>query len=190
MCADLYEHFLFSLGDSCYYPSGAPHVSDNRLIAMYHANTPSHNKDAIFHSMQKPDGVVRVVFATVALGMGINFASLNTTIHYGAPSTIEDYFQESGLMGQSGKQGILSFGSHQMHLITKTPVSLGMQNWRLSGDTWRTQKSVDVAHFCTTLILSWLPYYQCEILRSVVMICHHFYYLNTKIEYKPQNLGC
>ena len=105
-CADLYEHFLFSLGDSCYYPSGAPHVSDNRLIAMYHANTPSHNKDVIFHSMQKPDGVVRVVFATVALGMGINFAALNTTMHYGAPSTIEDYFQESGCVGRSGEQGI------------------------------------------------------------------------------------
>lgn len=106
MCADLYEHFLFSLGDSCYYPSGAPHVSDNRLIAMYHANTPSHNKDVIFHSMQKPDGVVRIVFATVALGMGINFAALNTTMHYGAPSTIEDYFQESGRVERSGEQGI------------------------------------------------------------------------------------
>ena len=105
MCADLYEHFLFSLGDSCYYPPGAQHVSDNRLIAMYHANTPSHNKEVIFHSMQKPDGVVRVVFATVALGMGVNFTSLNKTIHYGAPSTIEDYFQESGRVGRSGEQG-------------------------------------------------------------------------------------
>ena len=50
---------------------------------MYHANTPSHNKE-VFDRMQKPDGVVRVVFATVALGMEINFASLNTTMHYGS----------------------------------------------------------------------------------------------------------
>ena len=55
--------------------------------------------------MQKPDGVVRVVFVTVALGMGVNFTSLNKTIHYGAPSTIEDYFQESGHVGRSGEQG-------------------------------------------------------------------------------------
>lgn len=65
--------FLFSLGDDSYYPPGVPHVSDNRLLTMYHANTPSHNKDVIFDRMQKPDGVVRVVFATVALRMGICF---------------------------------------------------------------------------------------------------------------------
>ena len=61
-------------------------------------------KKVIFNSMQKPDGVVRVVFATVALGMGINFASLNTAMHYGAPASIEDYFQESGRVGRSGEQ--------------------------------------------------------------------------------------
>ena len=71
--------------------------------------------------------------------------------------------------GQGSKGYQLSFGSHQMHLITKTPVSLGMQNWRLSEDTWRTQKNVDVANFCTTLILSWLPHYHRETLHSVVM---------------------
>ena len=37
--------------------------------------------------------------------MGVNFTSLNKTIHYGAPSTIEDYFQESGRVGRSGEQG-------------------------------------------------------------------------------------
>lgn len=95
---------LFSLGDDSYYPLGVPHVSDNHLFAMYRANTPSHNKEVIFDGMQKPEGVVRVVFAAVALGMGINFASLNTTMHYGSPVSIEDYMQESGCVGRSGDQ--------------------------------------------------------------------------------------
>ena len=43
-------------------------MSENRLFGMYHANTPSHNKDVILQSMQKEDGVVRVVFATVEYG--------------------------------------------------------------------------------------------------------------------------
>lgn len=72
MCADLYAHFLYELGDKSYYPPGSEKVSDNRLFAMFHANTPQHNKEVVLRSLNQPDGVVRVVFATVALGMGIN----------------------------------------------------------------------------------------------------------------------
>ena len=50
------------------------------------------------------DGKVRIVFATVALGMGVNIVDVNTTWHYGAPSTLDDYLQESGRAGRSGNQ--------------------------------------------------------------------------------------
>ena len=103
MCADLYAHFHFELGDSSYYPLGAEKISDNRLFGMFHASTLQHNKEVILSSLAKPDGVVRVVFATVALGMGINMKDVNTIIHYGAPQSIEDYFQESGRGGRSGQ---------------------------------------------------------------------------------------
>lgn len=33
------------------------------------------------------------MFATIALGMGVDLQGVNTIIHYGAPSSIEDYFQ-------------------------------------------------------------------------------------------------
>ena len=55
-------------------------------------------------SMQKDDGIVRVVFATIALGMGVNFKGLNAIIHYGAPRSIDDFLQESGRAGRSGTQ--------------------------------------------------------------------------------------
>ena len=103
LCADLYAYFHAELGDESYYPPGAPHVSDNRLFGMFHADTADHNKTVILRSLQQEDGVVRVVFATVALGMGVNFSSLNTTIHYGAPRSIDDFFQESGRAGRSGQ---------------------------------------------------------------------------------------
>ena len=38
------------------------------------------------------------------MGMGVNFVGLNTTIHYGAPRHIDDYFQESGQAGCGGEQ--------------------------------------------------------------------------------------
>ena len=103
MCADLYAHFHYTLGKESYCPSGATQTSDNRLFAMYHAHTPKHNKEVVLKSMMKPEGVVRVVFATVALGMGVNLQNTNATIHYGAPQSIDDYFQESGRGGRSGE---------------------------------------------------------------------------------------
>ena len=54
--------------------------------------------------MVKSDGVVRVVFATTALGMGVDFARLHTVIHYGAPRCIDNYFQESGRAGRDRGQ--------------------------------------------------------------------------------------
>ena len=102
VCADLYAHFHFELGDRSYYPAGVEQVSANRLFEMYHANTPQHNKDVILTSLANPGGILRILFATVALGMGINLRDVNTVIHYGAPNSIDDFFQESGRGGRSG----------------------------------------------------------------------------------------
>ncbi len=51
--------------------------------------------------MTNVDGVVHVVFATMALGMGIDCVGLTQTIHYGAPRSIDDYFQECGRAGRA-----------------------------------------------------------------------------------------
>lgn len=104
MCASLYAHFHYELGDESYFPTGAPQICSNRLFGMFHSNTPEHNKDTFLKSLSKPDGKVRVIFATVALGMGINLCDVNTIIHYGGMHTIDDYFQESGRGGRSGER--------------------------------------------------------------------------------------
>ena len=101
-CSDLFAHFLYSLGLTSYHPPGAAELCENRLFGMYHSCTPQHNKDVILQSLRDTKGVVRVVFATVALGMGIDLQDVNTVIHYGAPRSLEDYFQESGRGGRSG----------------------------------------------------------------------------------------
>ncbi|KAL5491661.1 hypothetical protein EMCRGX_G016993 [Ephydatia muelleri] len=66
MCASLYTHFLQALQDASYYPPGAEHVSDNRLFAMFHSCTDERNKRVVMSSLSETDGVVRVVFATMA----------------------------------------------------------------------------------------------------------------------------
>ena len=106
MVADLYAHFQYALGDNGYHPHDAEHISDNRLFGMYHAHTTPHNKDVIHKSMQTPDGIIRIVFATIALGMGVNMVGVNTIWHYGAPSSLDDYLQESGRGGRAGDQAL------------------------------------------------------------------------------------
>ena len=70
---------------------------------MFHSSTSDANKQIILESLSKPDGTVRVVFATTGLGMGVNFVGLRATIHYGAPRSLDDYFQESGCAGRAGQ---------------------------------------------------------------------------------------
>ena len=81
------------MGISQYYPPVAPKLSVNRLFGMFHAKTLQRSKDNIIRSLQDPNGVVRVVFSNVAIGMGIDLQGVNVILHYGTPSSIEDYFQ-------------------------------------------------------------------------------------------------
>jgi superfamily II DNA helicase RecQ len=92
---------------------------------MFHAQTPQHNKDVILQSLLLCDGVVRVVFATVALGMGVNLRDVNIIIHYGAPKSIEDYFQESGRGGRSGGDAVSTiYWKPSDCPVSKQPTSL------------------------------------------------------------------
>ena len=101
VCDDMFSRFSYEIGKSQYYPPSAPELSENRLFGMFHASTPQHSKDVIMGSLQDCHGTVIVVFASVAMGMGIDLHGVYTIIHYGAPSSI-DYFQVSGRRGQSG----------------------------------------------------------------------------------------
>ena len=85
MCADLFSCFSYEMGKSQYYPPSAPELSENRLFDMFHASTPQpqHSKDVI---MQDCHGTVRVVFASVGMGMGIDLHGVDRIIHYGASS--------------------------------------------------------------------------------------------------------
>ena len=105
ICADLFSRFSYEMGKSQYYPPSAPELSENHLFGMFHASTPQRSKDVIMGSLQ--DCHVRVVFASVAMGMGIDLHGVDAIIHYGAPISIEDYFQASGRRWQSGDYSLL-----------------------------------------------------------------------------------
>ena len=75
------------MGDRSYYPKGAEPLVANRLFGMYHSGTNDHVKDTVLKSLSDPCGKICVVFATVALGMGVNLADVNIVVHYSSEYT-------------------------------------------------------------------------------------------------------
>lgn len=101
-CAQLYKFFLTSLQEHSYDNPSLPFGIPNRLFAMFHSRVDKKDKEMILDSMKDPNGACRVVFCTVAFGMGVDIPNIRTIIHYGPPSDIEDYVQETGRGGRDG----------------------------------------------------------------------------------------
>ena len=73
------------------------------LLGVYHAKTWDTQKKRTEEDF-KESGVQRVVVATCALGMGINFQNVEYVIHYGPPHSVTEIIQQSGRAGRSGQQ--------------------------------------------------------------------------------------
>jgi len=97
-CAYLFEHFHLHLAQS--------EILEERLVAMFHRCTATANKEHVLSEFPKSDSVLRVVFATVAFGMGIDVPDVDFVVHFGAPRGLEEFAQESGRAGRNGRQSI------------------------------------------------------------------------------------
>jgi RecQ family ATP-dependent DNA helicase len=70
--------------------------------AAYHAGLDAETRERVQRAFQS--GVLEVVVATIAFGMGIDKADIRTVIHAGLPSTLEGYYQEIGRAGRDGRE--------------------------------------------------------------------------------------
>eukprot|EP00794_Sanderia_malayensis_P002204 gene2204-2509_t len=70
----------------------------------YQGNTDEDVKVKITDSFAKADGHVRVLIASIAFGMGVDCKSLHHVIHYGPPTDIDYYCQETGRAGRDQEQ--------------------------------------------------------------------------------------
>ena len=103
-CGFAYKYFDRKLGDGQYYPSSGAAKPENRLFAKFHAPQTKAMKDQILNELSSSTSKIRLVFATVAMGMGVDIKSIRQVIHVGPPRTIREYFKETGRAGRDGKQ--------------------------------------------------------------------------------------
>ena len=86
------------------------------MYAMYHSKTPQTIQEKVLDSLGEKDGLVRIVFATNALGMGVNIPNIRRVVHYGIPRDTEEYIQEVGRGGRDKEkfEAIMLYKSFQL----------------------------------------------------------------------------
>jgi RecQ family ATP-dependent DNA helicase len=70
-------------------------------IELYHGSLPPAARESAH--MAFLSGKSPVIVATVAFGMGIDKPDIREVLHYGAPKTVEDYYQQLGRAGRDGR---------------------------------------------------------------------------------------
>ena len=60
-------------------------------------------KDEILMQLCSVRSTVRVIFATVPMGMGVDIRNIRQVIHIGPPCNVKAYFQETERAGRDGK---------------------------------------------------------------------------------------
>ncbi len=113
------SNYLFlKLGDSAFCSQGQK-LAENCLIGIYHSTTWDAEKKRFVNALKNKENCVqRVIVATTALSMGVNFPDIQYVINWGPPRTLLDYHQEIGRAGRDGKQSdalIIYYGQQVIH---------------------------------------------------------------------------
>ncbi|XP_028418840.1 mediator of RNA polymerase II transcription subunit 34-like [Dendronephthya gigantea] len=106
LCGFAYKLFEHVLGSQQYFPVNSLPIPSNRLFAQFHSPQTNQMKEEILKQLCSKCSVVRVVFATIAIGMGVDIPDIRQIIHVVPPCSMKAYFQETGRAGRDGKPSL------------------------------------------------------------------------------------
>ena len=99
-CSSMYLFLRARLRKEMTEPIGSRDLAQFRLVDMFTACTPMSVKEDILQSFCDVNGILRVVVATVAFGMGLDCPNVRRIIHWGLSADLEQYVQETGRAGR------------------------------------------------------------------------------------------
>lgn len=124
---------------------------------LFHRTTPDQEKDSILAKLSLPniDNSMMIVLCTSSLGLGLNFKDIDYVVHYGVPTTTEEFLQETGRAARElerhGHAVLLTFPGMQasdltMKLVARSDTCI----LRLLNDHFdiKTVRRIDCCDIC------------------------------------------
>ena len=100
-CETIYGHLKKTLGASITESPAYPyHISKFRMVDMFTSILTIDKKEQVLKLFREPEGNLRLLVATTSFGMGIDCPDIRRIIHWGVPTTVEEYAQETGRDGK------------------------------------------------------------------------------------------
>ena len=135
-CGESYSICEDVLGNEQFYDKDVGRSSvTNRCFAQFHSKITSESKEEIVRDMTKENPKIRLILATVALGMGINAPGVRRVIHIRPPTTLMAYFQETGRGGRDGAEAEAILYYNNDDISTATNVSSSVREYCQSDST-------------------------------------------------------
>ena len=107
-------------------------VPEGRLFNLFHSYSTDPMKKAILDEIKTSSSRIRVLFATTALGMGVDARDIAHVIHIGPPSTMEEYVQEFGRAGRSKQNAWATLYYNNSDIAKNRHVNESMRNYCLT----------------------------------------------------------
>lgn len=99
----MYHYLQLMLKERFVYPRESDAVPGNRFAEVFTRANTAGLREAVLEAFQQANSSVRIVFATIAFGMGLDIPDIQQVLHLGPSSEIEDYAQEVGRGGRNGQ---------------------------------------------------------------------------------------
>ena len=131
-----------------------------RLFNEFHSPSKKQMKDEIIEEITTEHSRIRVLFATTALGMGVNAPHIHDIIHITPPSNFESHVQEIGRAGRSGAQSYATLYYNNSDIgANKKNVDQSIKDYCVSSDClrktllayfgWSSEKQLSCCSNCT-----------------------------------------